>query len=110
MKLTRLFLKRLFFVEFIIFSVAAIVSYFTTFDYASLLFLFGFAIIVMGFVGSSPVGRLNQIGGLGSDTMEDQMIRDFHDSDQIQRLQTMMSDVVVIGLIPPLAAILIYVL
>lgn len=108
MKFSKTFFKRLFLIELGIFCVAAIVAYLTQIDYASLLFVFGFTIIVMGFVGSSPVGRLNQIGGLGSDTMESQMIRDFNETDQINRLQAMMSDVVVIGIIPPIAAVLIY--
>lgn len=108
MKFTKTFFKRLFLIETSIFLGVAIVSYLTAIDYPSLLFLFGFSIIVMGFIGSSPVGRLNQIGGLGSDTMESQMIRDFNETDQINRLQAMMSDVVIIGIIPPVAGVLIY--
>ncbi len=100
------YLRRLLWIEVAIFAIVAVISRLLGTDYASMLFLSGFLVIVMAFMGSSPVSRLNHPGGLGSDTMEAQMIRDFNEVDQISRLQGMMSDIVIIGLIPPFVAIL----
>lgn len=108
--LDKKYLRRLLWIEVAIFAIVAVITRLLGTDYASMLFLSGFLFIVMAFMGSSPVSRLNHPGGLGSNTMEAQMIRDFNDSEQINRLQGMMSDIVIIGLIPPLVAVAMIVL
>lgn len=96
--------RRVFLIEVVIFTIVGIFCALTGYNYPSALFLLGGLIIVLAFTGSSSYARVNGMP-LGSETMEDQMMRDLRDSDQINRLQTMMSDVVVIGLIPPIVAI-----
>jgi hypothetical protein len=100
--LSKKFLWRLFMVELVIFAIVGLVSLASGMEYGVALILAGFGAVVLGFMGSSSGARLQGIQrhGLGSNTMEQQFVRDFNDYEQIERTQSMLYDLIVISAIP----------
>lgn len=92
-------LRRLIIVEGILFMIVGLVCFLTGFHYGVGLALAGCLIIVLGFTGSSSASRLSN-PTMGSNTMEQQMMRDFRDAKQIGRTQGLMNDILLIGSVP----------
>lgn len=108
--LSKKFLRRLLIVETVLFGIVAVISMVTKVPFGAALILAGFGLIVLGFMGSSSGGRLKSLHGLGSNTMEDQMVQDFNDYEQISRTQGMLNDLIMISAVPVLLGIVILVL
>lgn len=104
------FLRRLLIVEAILFGIIGIISLVTKAPFGAALILAGFGLIILGFMGSSSGARLKSLHGLGSNTMENQMMQDFNDYDQISRTQGMLNDLIVISAVPIAMGILILVI
>ena len=104
------FLRRLLIVEAFIFVGVVIFSLLTRIPFGASLILTGFGFIVFGFMGSSSGARLRSPHGLGSNTMESQMVTDFNDYEQINRTQAMLNDLIIISGVPVVVGIIILVL
>lgn len=102
-------LRRLIIVEGVLFVIVGLVCFLTGFHYGAGLSLAGCLIIVLGFTGSSSASRLNN-PAMGSNTMEQQMMRDFRDAKQIARTHGLMNDILLIGVVPVLTGVIVMML
>jgi len=101
------YFRRLLLIEIVVFGFTALGSWALGIPFSSGLFLVGSILIVMAFTGSSSASRLQGVGNIGSNTMEDQLVRDVKDAEQIGRIQRMVTDVIAIGGIPILVGVVI---
>lgn len=102
---TKKFLRRVFMVDFVIFVVVGLFCLLFEAEYGLILMLSGFGIIVLGFMGSSSGARL-QGPGVGIYMVEKQYLKELEDHDQINRLQSMLTDIIFISALPIIVGII----
>ena len=106
---TKKFWRRVLLVEVVLFGIVGLFCLLTGFKYGVALVLSGALVMVPGFMGSSSASRLEGYG-IGSNTLEQQMVRDLSDYEQINRTHAMFNDVIILCGIPMLSGILLLVL
>jgi len=107
--LTRKFLRRVLMVDFVVFVVVGLFCLVFKAEYGFILMLSGFGIIVLGFMGSSSGARL-QGPGVGIYMVEKQYLKELQDYDQINRLQSMLTDIIFISILPIIVGIVLLIL